>query len=275
MEELNKLIGERIRKCRTDLKMSQNELAKRINRGRRAIVSWENGTEKKCPPIEALMEMCKVFDCEIGYLVGEYDCKTHALTDVHEKTGLSEAAIFELFNHNNRLKRAESEIYASSISPEVYPQYLKYIAEHRTFLNFIDFFIFSTDYITYGIDQICSAKQNYENYPDLNFKGNTVKRYVIKADIDFDNVHTKADYLKAVASALKEAGDSKDRIQSLSEVTNEFYFQEDYGYRRIDMIKFDIYNEFMNIVEDYIKIHTNSTKKISNYLFSKENHQHA
>lgn len=275
MEELNKLIGERIRKCRTDLKMSQNELAKRINRGRRAIVSWENGTEKKCPPIEALMEMCKVFNCEIGYLVGEYDCKTHALTDVHEKTGLSEAAIFELFNHNNQLKRAESEIYVSSISPEEYPQYSKYIAKHRAFLNFIDFFIFSTDYITYGIGQICSAKQNYENNPDLNFKGNSIKRSIIKANIDFNNLHTKADYLKAVTSALKKTGYSKDEIQSLCETTNGFYFQEVYDYRRIDMIKFNIYNEFMNIVEDYIKIHTNRPKKISNQLFSKENHQHA
>lgn len=100
MEELNKLIGERIRKCRTDLKMSQNELAKRINRGRRTIVSWENGTEKKCPPIEALMEMCKIFNCEIGYLVGEFDCKRRMATNIHEEIGLSENAIMKLNEYN-------------------------------------------------------------------------------------------------------------------------------------------------------------------------------
>lgn len=105
MEELNKLIGERIRKCRTDLKMSQNELAKRINRGRRTIVSWENGTEKKCPPIEALMEMCKIFNCEIGYLVGEFDCKKRVTADICEATGLSEAAAKPLFENKIELNR--------------------------------------------------------------------------------------------------------------------------------------------------------------------------
>ena len=45
------------------------------------------------PQFEDMLKMCEVFDCELGYLLGEFDCKTREATDIQAKTGLSEKAI--------------------------------------------------------------------------------------------------------------------------------------------------------------------------------------
>ena len=45
---------------------------------------------------ELLYILCDIFDCEMGYLLGEYECKTGRSTDISKETGLSETAIDKL-----------------------------------------------------------------------------------------------------------------------------------------------------------------------------------
>lgn len=61
---------------------------------RQTLAKWENGEEM--PPLDVLCTLCELFDCEVGYLLCEYDCKTRTKTDIHALTGLSDNAIDSL-----------------------------------------------------------------------------------------------------------------------------------------------------------------------------------
>ena len=87
-------IGKRIKETRLAAGMSQSDLAEKLHlsvHSRQNIGNWENGESP--PPFGHLLKMCEIFDCEMGYLLCEFDCKTREATNIHEVTGLSENAI--------------------------------------------------------------------------------------------------------------------------------------------------------------------------------------
>lgn len=101
MEYDLKAIGKRICKERKEAGLSQGKFAESLHLSqdsRQTIAKWENG--KVLPALEYLLSMCDLFNCELGYLLCEYDCKTKTATDIHTKTGLSEEAINVLINLN-------------------------------------------------------------------------------------------------------------------------------------------------------------------------------
>ena len=92
-----KRIGQRIKKERDAAKLSQSQLMDKIGRSPesyRVLSRWEKGTAK--PEFRDMVELCNVFDCELGYLLCEYECKTRETTDIQEATGLLETAIEKL-----------------------------------------------------------------------------------------------------------------------------------------------------------------------------------
>ena len=89
-----KKIGERIKHEREKLSFSQEELGEKVFVSRQLLSKWEK--EKACPTLENLTALCNIFDCEIGYLLCEYNCKTREATDIQSETGLSEKAILVL-----------------------------------------------------------------------------------------------------------------------------------------------------------------------------------
>lgn len=99
----NKKIGERIK---TERKAqgykTQGTFAKAMGLSeysRQTVAHWEDGTV--LPSLKELLEMCNLFDCELGYLLCEHDCKTRENTDIHKVTGLSENAIIVLKKINS------------------------------------------------------------------------------------------------------------------------------------------------------------------------------
>ncbi|MCL2003257.1 MAG: helix-turn-helix domain-containing protein [Oscillospiraceae bacterium] len=87
-------VGKRISETREALKLTQDELANKLNRNRTTVSFWESG--KRLPPLADTLLMCVLFECELGYLLCDYPCKTKEKTDIQEATGLSEAAIVSL-----------------------------------------------------------------------------------------------------------------------------------------------------------------------------------
>ena len=88
-------IGKRIKAERTNLKLSQQEFADKLNiSARQTISKWEKGIA--IPQLEDMLNMCNLFNCELGYLLGEYDCKTRINTDIAKETGLTEKSIYTL-----------------------------------------------------------------------------------------------------------------------------------------------------------------------------------
>lgn len=95
-----KAIGKRIKKERVAAGLKiQGQLAEKLGYSiysRQVVGNWENG--KTMPCLNDMLSMCEIFNCELGYLLCEYDCKTRKATDIQQTTGLSENAIKSLSN---------------------------------------------------------------------------------------------------------------------------------------------------------------------------------
>ena len=101
--ERRKEIGLRIAKERKKADLTHDELADEIKkllgiRPRQSTISmWEHG--KSFPDnIEMIFAMSKIFGCDCGYLLCDYDEKTHDSKDMCNATGLSEESINTLCN---------------------------------------------------------------------------------------------------------------------------------------------------------------------------------
>lgn len=94
-----KIIGKRIAKERKEnVHLTQDELADKIGeitgvRPKQSTVSmWERG-ESFPDNIETIFAMSKIFGCDCGYLLCDYDEKTHDAKGICQVTGLSESTI--------------------------------------------------------------------------------------------------------------------------------------------------------------------------------------
>ena len=87
-------IGTRIRNERSLKKLSKKELLAKIymaESSHKTLTAWENG--ERMPDLASLARMAEVFQCDIGYLLGDYDERTRTLADIVEETCLSEKAV--------------------------------------------------------------------------------------------------------------------------------------------------------------------------------------
>lgn len=94
-----KAIGERIKQERKATKLSQQELLEKVGYSRdsrQAIRDWELGL--LMPDLTIMLKLCNIFNCDLGYLLCEYDCKTRAVTDICYELGLSEKAVVNLIH---------------------------------------------------------------------------------------------------------------------------------------------------------------------------------
>lgn len=132
MEYNFKKIGARIRAERKMLRLSQQELCDKINLSQRATLGrFEAGTSEI--PLWVLVELCRVFDCELGYLLCEHNEKTRLNADICEITGLSESAVNHIIALNQEPKRLFNEG-----NYNVKPKILSQILEDDNFKDLID-----------------------------------------------------------------------------------------------------------------------------------------
>lgn len=64
-----------------------------------AVKNWEQGYAM--PGIDTLFKLCDKYHCEIDYLLGRMEHKTHDLQYICDETGLSEPAVKDLIAHKN------------------------------------------------------------------------------------------------------------------------------------------------------------------------------
>lgn len=97
MEYNYRLIGKRIRQEREAAGLTQAELIdilnqRHVRKGRNSISAIENGKADHFY-LDLLVALCGIFNCELGYLLGEYEERTRTVTDICYETGLSPAAV--------------------------------------------------------------------------------------------------------------------------------------------------------------------------------------
>lgn len=75
--------------------MPFSELEHYTNTTRQTLSKWSKGISSS-DDIADLCTIANILDCEVGYLVGEFDCRKREVADIQEETGLSECAINKL-----------------------------------------------------------------------------------------------------------------------------------------------------------------------------------
>lgn len=87
-------LKEGLKRARKEAGLTQAELAETMNVHIKTVMNWEQGIAE--PPLGTLMELTELYHCDLDYLTGRLDQKTHDLQFIHDQTGLSEKAIEKL-----------------------------------------------------------------------------------------------------------------------------------------------------------------------------------
>ena len=93
MDYNKEITGNIIRTERNKLGITQAELGNMVKTSGKQISNYEKGIT--APPMDMMFSLCKVFNCELGYLLGEEDYteKSKLSTMIVNETGLSLDAI--------------------------------------------------------------------------------------------------------------------------------------------------------------------------------------
>jgi transcriptional regulator with XRE-family HTH domain len=105
-EERKKLIGSRIKKCRQDNKLSQEELANKLDMKRTNVANYEAG--RVVPPGSALLEMSEIFNVTTDYLLG-------SASDPYSKVSLEDNDLKQIQRQRNRLTGKDRERFENMI----------------------------------------------------------------------------------------------------------------------------------------------------------------
>lgn len=151
----HKISGERIRKCREEIRcnstrdendhiiieilpddtqegktMSQDDLLRYMRQnnmdcfGRNKLSQLENGDPEAFDSVSLGQwnSLCEMFNVDFDYLTGKIDCKTHDLQFIHDYTGLSEESIKDLHLWKNEKVRSDNPLKKSQIIDMVLTQ---------------------------------------------------------------------------------------------------------------------------------------------------------
>lgn len=88
------VFGERLKELRKRKFKTQESFAEAAEVSVETVRNWEQG--RVLPEMGTLFKIADILDCDLDYLTGRIDCKTHDVQFIHEQTGLSEKAIKKL-----------------------------------------------------------------------------------------------------------------------------------------------------------------------------------
>ena len=96
--------GDNLRQIRKNKKMSQEQLAEKVNVTRQSVSKWENG--ESYPEMNNILELCKIFNCKLNDLVH---------TDMKDISSLDEEIVLNVVKFNEK-KQKEVKTLSNVIS---------------------------------------------------------------------------------------------------------------------------------------------------------------
>jgi transcriptional regulator with XRE-family HTH domain len=87
-------LKEGLKRARKEAGLTQAQLAEKYGVHIKTVMNWEQGIAE--PSLGTLMDLTELYHCDLDYLTGRLDQKTHDLQFIHDQTGLSEKAIEKL-----------------------------------------------------------------------------------------------------------------------------------------------------------------------------------
>ena len=91
--------GNNLKKIRQNNKMTQEELAKKVNTSRSNIANYEN--DKNMPSIEILNKLSEILNCSTDYLLGKSDARNPEKVD-ENKLNVAFSSGFDGLNETNK-----------------------------------------------------------------------------------------------------------------------------------------------------------------------------
>lgn len=88
------VFSDTLRKTRKETGLTQEQLSEQLNICRDTLYNWENDIRK--PDIDELQKLCEIFECDAGYLLGEYETRRAASASMIGATRLSIKALDNL-----------------------------------------------------------------------------------------------------------------------------------------------------------------------------------
>lgn len=128
-------IGKIILAERTKFKLSQVELGKKIGIVGKQISNYEKG--KSIPPIDVMFKLCDVFQCDLGYLLGEPDYSegTKLETAIVKTTGLN----IDALNNIRTITGTKKSCLSFGYESDSYRHILNSLFSSPQFIRFIEF----------------------------------------------------------------------------------------------------------------------------------------
>ena len=96
--------GDNLKKIRKNKKMSQEELAEKVNVSRQSVSKWETGDAY--PEMNNILELCKIFNCKLNDLV---------YSDMTDISSLDEEIVMNIVKFNEK-KQKEVKTLSNVIS---------------------------------------------------------------------------------------------------------------------------------------------------------------
>ena len=90
----------RIKQLREELKISQSELGKKLNKTQQQISLYENGTNEL--DLEGYLILSKLFNCSIEYIAGKSDVRNPEKVDI-DKADVAFASGIKGLNETNKM----------------------------------------------------------------------------------------------------------------------------------------------------------------------------
>ncbi len=126
-------IGKLIKVERKNHNMTQEELGEELGITGKQISNYEHGNP--IPPMDILLKICEIFDCVLGYILGEKDYSqgTKLKTIISNETGLN----IEAINAIVRITGTERSCINWGYESEKYRRILSNLLITKEFTNFI------------------------------------------------------------------------------------------------------------------------------------------
>lgn len=133
------------------------------------IKNYENVNYTGSPNLDIVDNLCKILQCDVDYLLGNIDCKTHNVQYIQNETGLSELAI-------NMLQA--SNLYNNSLTHDPALPFINKLLEQLDPVHYNDILHAIAAYlrsdglnqdIWYNIEDSALHNKEYNRGKDFNF----------------------------------------------------------------------------------------------------------
>lgn len=228
MEYSKEVVGNIIKAEREKIGLSQSDLGKKISVVGKQVSNYEHG--KLFPPIDVLLKLCSVFDCELGYLLGEkqYAKGTKERTISADYLGLSEKSVEIIHDITSLFKGQPFSEKEGSMRGKV----MDSIVQSKYFKSLITAVKdLSDDYTAH-----CHVWDGFESKFDDETKRKTVQIYNGKAEYDYIDDPNAPSLPEIYHQSVKMLDDAIDKDRDIS--------------YRVKVDKYELNEAFLSMISD-------------------------